>query len=125
MTRALPWRIVLIAALLVVVFLAGCGGPKLVKVNGKLTQDSKPLQVSNKTLVTIMFAPVEQTGQTSPAKFDPEQGTYTVTIPTGKYRVNVVVVKEQNKPPINPPMDPNKTYEIVDDQEIDLEIGKK
>ena len=102
----------------------GCGGVKKVKVHGPVTRNGQPLKVPKTTLVTITFAPVDQsTGQTFPAKFDYDQGTYEVTVPAGDYRASVLVAPPKEAV-ISSPMSASKTYELQKDEEVTLELGK-
>jgi hypothetical protein len=104
------------------VLLAGCGGPKTAKVEGKLTWKGQALKVSRDTYVTISFGPaVEKPKQTYQAKFDPEEGTYHVTIPTGKYRVGVTVRKPDGETIISP-AERRETYDIQDNKQIELKL---
>ncbi len=126
MMRASRWRVLPLASLLLAVLLAGCGGPKMVKVKGKVTQGGQLLQVSQKTYVTITFAPVEVAegqGQTYPARFTHADGTFAVTVPAGKYRVGMLIV-EPGGQPLSSPVEASKPYEIFKDQVIDLELNR-
>jgi hypothetical protein len=91
-----------------------------------LKQDGQAFKVAETTYVTITFAPVEQKeGQrpTYPAKFKHDEGTFEVTVPTGTYRASILV-KPEGKPSLTVPVDASKTYEINEDQQIDLELPK-
>jgi hypothetical protein len=115
------------------VALASCGKQKDLKITGRLLRDGKPVvlqtEAEQKMPVTLMFIPLTQ-GQDDrryPAKFDPSTGNYEVTLPAGKYRVNIFV-PDPKRGFIPPP--PNKagnteqdgkTYELLKPQELDLE----
>ena len=118
-------RLVAAACLVLAILLGGCGGPKKVKVRGTLTRNGQPLNASTKTLVTITFAPLDQAaGQTYPAKFKHAEGAYEVTVPTGKYRVGLIVVPPDGAAPLRSPIDASKTYDIQKEQEIDLDLSE-
>jgi hypothetical protein len=120
------WRVLPALGLLLAVVLTGCGGPKIVKVKGKLTYQGQPLQVSNKTYVTITFAPVsDNAGQTHPAKFTHADATFSVSMPPGKYRVGLLVAEPGGNPPISSPIDASQTYEILKDQELVLKLDRQ
>jgi hypothetical protein len=118
-------RLVATACLVLAVLLGGCGGPKKVKVSGTVIRGGEPFKVSPKTYVTITFAPADQiSGSTYPARFNQEQGSYQVVVPPGKYRVALIAVPPDGGARIRSPIDASKTYEILKDQKIDLEIGQ-
>jgi hypothetical protein len=126
MSSATRSRIRVGTALLLAFLLTGCGGPKSVKVRGKLLAKGEPLKVSRQTYVTIIFAPVnEDVGQTHPATFNYDDGTYSVTVPEGNYKVKISVVPPDRKGPLirSSPND-EKTYDLKADQQIDLELPK-
>src|SRR4051812_16143196 len=116
MTRVFRARAVALAGFLCAIFMLGCGGPKMVKVHGTVTQDGNSIKFPDKAKApfTITFAPTESTGQTYPAKFDREQSTYQVTVPAGNYKVGIIAPDVK----VNSPMDKSKTYEVTGDQEI-------
>jgi hypothetical protein len=118
------WPVVAALSGLLAVLLAGCGGPKSVKVYGTLTRDGQPLKVSEDTYVTITLTPAEDKTQSYPAKFKHNEGTYEVAVPPGTYRASVLVVPPGGKPPLKPPADASKTYEINKDQQLDLDVPK-
>jgi hypothetical protein len=73
------------------------GGPKLIKVTGKLTYEQKPLPAGASAPV-IVFHPVVAKGQphdTYPALYQRDAGIFEVPgktgagIPEGKYRISV------------------------------------
>lgn len=85
-----------VAALLAALALvsAGCG-PKIVKVSGKLVKNGLPQTFAEEDYVTISFRPEkvdEVNGITSyAATINRPAGTYEVSLPAGKYHVNVFV----------------------------------
>jgi hypothetical protein len=107
---------------------AGCGGPSKVAITGKVTKNGQPLQVGEKTLVTVTFGPEDvKVGQTYPAKFNRQEGTYQVEIPPGKYTVNIVVAfpREPGRPPLSrPPEDAKTVYDLSEAKTLDIEIAK-
>lgn len=118
-------RMSLGAIALVSFALAGCGDARKVAVRGKLTWGGQPLQISKTTLVTITFAGAEEkTAQTYPAKFNHDDASYQVSVPTGKYRVGMLVV-EQGKSARGSPMNASPIYEIQKDEEIDLQLDRQ
>jgi hypothetical protein len=88
----------LAACLLLCLSLPSCaGGPKLIKVAGKLTYGQKPLPAGRSSPV-IVFHPVVAKGEhhdTYPALYQRDSGAYEVPgktgagIPEGKYRISV------------------------------------
>lgn len=100
----------------------GCSGePKPVTVTGRLLRNQTPLAVAPDTYVTIGFVPEPATGNTYPATFQQEDGTYSVTLPPGNYRVNVFVLPANSKAPPPPPKAGPKVYEVKGNQQLDLE----
>jgi hypothetical protein len=130
MTSTSPSRLVAGSVALLFLFQAGCGGPKQVTVRGTLIQGGQPIKVSEKTYVTVTFAPVEQgegQGQTYTAAFKHEDASFERTLPSGTYYIRVVIAPPGppgGQAPIRPLVDPTKTYEIQEDKKIDLEISK-
>jgi hypothetical protein len=85
----------LASGLLALVVAGGCSkGPPVHVVKGTLLQGGKPV-LPGKDGITMVFLPVEATGQTYPAEFNNEDGTFTVNgpdrkgIPPGKYKVTI------------------------------------
>lgn len=85
-----------IACVSIAIFLtiAGCG-PKTVTVKGRLLKNGAPQTFAEDDYVTITFRPEkvdENEGSTSyPATINRPAGTYEVTLPAGRYHVNVFV----------------------------------
>lgn len=117
-------RSALAAGVLLLVLLAGCGGPKMVTVRGKLLKGGEPYK-AKKTYVTIMFAPAEEKpGTTYPAKYDPDEGAYKITMPAGKYKVGITVGQPGDDEVYISPMTNSKVYDLNSNQELDLPVGK-
>src|SRR5579883_1190518 len=72
--------------------LIGCGGAKPITVQGMLSRGGQPVKVKADTSLMIMFARAEGeiSRTTYPAALNPEDGTYTVSLPPGKYKVGVI-----------------------------------
>src|SRR5947209_5968182 len=95
------------AVALAVLLAAGCGdgGPKMIKVTGKFLKDGQPVTYDKAAYVTLIFKPIVQmkgnnaTGSvvatSYPAKVKPDLGTYEVTLPAGKYNVNLYIPPEK------------------------------
>ncbi|WP_166829226.1 DUF3823 domain-containing protein [Thalassoroseus pseudoceratinae] len=107
-------------------FLIGCGGSGEVEVQGKLTSNGEPLQVSENGDVQVTFVQVEggsQTGHQFLASPD-DSGQYSVTLPTGEYKVAVVQLDpypdtdklegqfSQDTTPIEKTIDGSETWDI-------------
>jgi len=110
------------------VLLAGCGGPTHVTVRGSVKREGQPLKLADTTYVTITFSPAEVEGKDRPrsgypAKFTHADASYTVTVPTGKYRV-AAVIAEPGGQAFTSPVDKSKTYDLQKDEKIDLDLGK-
>src|SRR6266542_6841217 len=91
-----------------VLLVTGCGGPKTVKISGKLLKNGSPMVVSESTYVTISFVPESKQGDGSDAKsysakFDQKTGTYQVELPAGNYRVMQVIALPATKGTLNAP----------------------
>jgi hypothetical protein len=104
----------------------GCGGPAKAKITGKLTKAGQPLQVSDKTQVTLVFAPdVEKPDHTYPAWFKPADGTFEVEVPPGKYRANLVIFDHDNKTmAVIPPEFRTKIYDLTTHKTLEIDISK-
>lgn len=104
----------------------GCGGPSKAKIKGKLTKGGQPFVVNEKTQVTLTFAEdIDNAKQTYPATFKPADGTFTVEMPTGKYRARLLVFDHDKKAPL--PVSPNlskQVYELTHNQELEIDISK-
>lgn len=94
--RKLPSLVLCLA--LGVLIPACSSGPKPLKVSGQLKNNDKPYTAPKGAMVTIVFAPVVETGapfDTFPAKFNREDSSFAVAgktdqgIPPGKYRISV------------------------------------
>jgi hypothetical protein len=70
----------------------GCT-PKVVKVTGKLVRNGQVAIFPDDAYVTLQFIPVDQqAGRRSySATLNRPQGTYEVSLPTGKYRISLFV----------------------------------
>lgn len=116
-----------LGVLLIFSVLPGCGVSK-VKIHGKLTKNGQPFNVSEETLVTLMFiADIDEQNQTQtyPARFKQETGTYEIEVPPGKYQTTYVIV-EKNQAPLTAPLEMRKkTHDLTRNQELDIEIGAK
>ena len=116
------------------ILITGCGGPKIVKINGKLLKNGTPMIVSEETYVTLSFIG-ESTkennldAKTYSAKFDQKSGTYSVELPAGNYRVmQIVALPATKEGKLNAPsksVKSEKIYELTTDQELDLEASAK
>ena len=75
---------------------SGCGGSKVVKVEGKLSQGGMPIELKKSAVIQIIFYPdsADEKNVTSfPADFDRESFTYKIAaVPVGKYKVSVVLL---------------------------------
>jgi hypothetical protein len=105
----------------------GCGGPSKAKIKGKLTKGGQPFVVNDKTQVSVTFAEdIENpTKQTYSATFKPADGTFTVEVPTGKYRARLLVFDHEKKVPL--PVSANiskQVYELTHNQELEIDISK-
>ena len=110
--------------LMVLALLAGCGGEKKVKITGKLLKNGQPFTVSRDTYVTIAFIPEGETPnqKTHPAKFHRSTGAFEIELLAGKYRVNYIIVEKNKEPLPVPPEQKTKTYDLIENQELDIEI---
>src|SRR5262245_2085327 len=68
---------------------SGCGDGK-VNVRVKLIKNGQPFEPSEKTLVTVSFAP-EEGGRSYPARVKHPDGTFEFEMPAGKYKANVLI----------------------------------
>lgn len=115
-----------LCCLLLLFGLGGCG-PTKAKIKGKLTKAGQPLQVNDKTQVTLTFAPeIADAKQTTyPATFKPADGTFEVVVPAGKYKANLVIFDHARNVmvPVSPEF--RKTvYDLAEDKVIDIDIPK-
>ena len=118
--------LLMVAALFVLMFSAGCGGPSKVKISGKLTKKGQPFTTGEKTLVTLVFsAEAEGTKQTYPANVKRDEGTFQLEVPPGKYRANLIIVDyEKNAPPLIPQSVKQTIYDLSEGKEIEIDVGK-
>jgi len=76
--------------------ISGCGGIKVVKVEGKFSQGGMPIELKKSAVIQIIFYPdsTDEKNVTSyPADFDRESFTYKIAaIPVGKYKISVVLL---------------------------------
>ena len=76
--------------------LSGCGGIKVVKVEGKFSQGGMQIELKKSAVIQIIFYPdsTDEKNVTSyPADFDRESFTYKIAaVPVGKYKVSVVLL---------------------------------
>ena len=116
-------------------FVSGCGGAKVVKVEGKLSQGGMPIELKKSAVIQIIFYPdsADEKNVTSfPADFDRESFTYKIAaIPVGKYKVSVVLLDpypnndklkgafSSNKTPLSCNLQDNTVFDI------DIPISKK
>ncbi len=125
MTQAWSPRLGATVGVLLLVLLAGCGGPKMVTVRGALLYQGKPYKASEKTYVTVMFAPsTDKPGQTYPAKYTRTEGTYTVTVPAGPYKVGIIVDDKESGQFLSVPAAQSKIHDLTDDRQLDLDLAK-
>ena len=127
------------AAALVALLVSGCGGsgaPKKVKITGKFLKDGQPATYTKDTYVTLIFKPIIPMKGNNPdgtavatsysAKVQPELGTYEVTVPAGKYQVNLFIPPPPNAPPGSVPSptadNQGKIYDLNADQTLDLPV---
>lgn len=103
----LPRKLILGAAALVV-FICGCSGQGLVRVKGQLLYNEKPLEVSEKAGISIMFIKLEAGDKPAmypAAPLDRDDATFTVPgptgrgIPPGKYRIAITQRMADDLPP--------------------------
>jgi hypothetical protein len=108
-----------VCVLVSLVVACGCGGgASKIKITGKVTDKGQPLQVSDKTQVTITFLPEEQKGQTYLAVFDRAKSTYEIELPRGQYRVNILIFGPEKRP-----TEPGKeVHDLQASRELDLEL---
>src|SRR5262249_36819434 len=99
----------------------------------------EPLKVSEEPLaasppVTLSFIPAAAAGDTKnlkatsySAKFDQQRGTYTVELPPGQYRTMIILALPAGPGKLNPqpPLRPEKQYDLTRDQELDIEVPAK
>jgi hypothetical protein len=75
---------------------SGCGGPVLVKAEGTLLQNGKPLSLSRTGTAQVIFVPDVPPGTpytTYPADFTRDTGAFVVnSMPRGKYRVTIALL---------------------------------
>jgi hypothetical protein len=127
-----PCRRIVLGLALLAFLLPGCGGPKVVKVQGKLFKNKKPLTFSPTTYVTLSFIPAgpevakEQISSHS-AKFDHKTGAYSVSLPPGTYRVMVVIAppgapSAEGKLNAPRPIKLDRRFEVTQDQDLDIEV---
>ena len=124
------WRTLLGLALLAFA-VSGCGA-KIVKINGELRKDGKPMIVSQDTYVTLSFIPVAANAESQlnsyNAKFDQKSGTYTVELPPGSYRTKLIIVPPSKSGGLSAPprpIDSDKTYDLTKNQKLDIEVPVK
>ena len=76
--------------------ISGCGGIKVVKVEGKFSQGGMQIELKKSAVIQIIFYPdsTDEKNVTSyPADFDRESFTYKIAaVPVGKYKVSVVLL---------------------------------
>jgi hypothetical protein len=110
--------------------ITGCG-PSKVKISGKLLKSGQPMVVSEDTYVTLSFIPENksaETGATSySAKFDQKSGSYTVELPSGKYRTLLVIAlpgqnKSKGKVNVGPSVKSEQVHELTKSKQLDIEV---
>src|SRR4051794_37999145 len=96
----------------------GCSGElKPVKITGRLVRNGLPIQISEQTLVTIIFTPAAG-GNDYNARLDRATGVYGVKVPPGTYRVKLLLA-DYSRPGAAPVKTaPPKEYELTKDQEL-------
>lgn len=115
--------------------ISGCGGIKVVKVEGKFSQGGMPIELKKSAVIQIIFYPdsTDEKNVTSfPADFDRESFTYKIAaIPVGKYKVSVVLLDpypnndklkgaySSKKSPLSCNLEDNTVFDI------DIPISKK
>jgi len=115
--------------------ISGCGGIKVVKVEGKFSQGGMPIELKKSAVIQIIFYPdsTDEKNVTSfPADFDRESFTYKIAaVPVGKYKVSVVLLDpypnndklkgaySSKKTPLNCNLQDNTVFDI------DIPISKK
>ena len=113
--------------LLIICFL-GCGGNKVVKVEGKFSVAGETVELKKTSVIQIIFYPDSSDSKnvtSFPADFDSSSFIYKINaIPVGKYKVSVVYLDPYpsndklqgaygpNKTPINIELTGNKTFDI-------------
>lgn len=121
--------------LFAILLVSGCGGAKVVKVEGKLSQGGMPIELKKSAVIQIIFYPdsADEKNVTSfPADFDRESFTYKIAaVPVGKYKVSVVLLDpypnydklkgaySSKKTPINCNLQENTVFDI------DILVSKK
>src|SRR5262245_21711719 len=111
--------------------LQGCGKSSI-EITGKLTKNGGPLP-SGQPMITLSFAPEEttkhgtmDTKQTYPTILNRETGEFSVELPPGKYKVNVLMFDSRSSPPKILPSNPPFTKQVFDltsAQSLQLDLG--
>ena len=88
------------AAVCVIIFASGCGGPGLCTVTGKITSKSKPVCTGAINLLA-------ENGEYFSGGID-QEGNYTlINVPTGTFKVAVISDKPAGPPPMSIKRNPN------------------
>jgi hypothetical protein len=123
-TLLAPGRQVLSLAL-VCLALTGCGSK--VEISGSLTKKGQPFQPPEKVKVNLVFVPEKEgAGPSVPAAFAGDQGTYSVQLPAGHYRAQLILVDITRPPPNQIHVRPEfskAVHDLTASKTLDLEIG--
>jgi hypothetical protein len=104
--------------------LPGCGGSaNRVKITGKFVKNGQPFEVSKGTYVTLTFADSEKDGSYI-ANYSHASGTYEVTVPPGKYRLQYHI-QEKAQQALTPPKDKVQTIEVTGAAVVDIVIASQ
>jgi hypothetical protein len=114
--------------------IAGCG-PSKVKITGKILRNGAPVtyseaEVEKMTMPAGLRFITAQGGQSYPAKFVFADGTYSVELPAGKYRVNVFIPPKNfdpgkpgsMPPPVSGRDGEGEVFDLSSSQVLDLNI---
>jgi hypothetical protein len=119
-------RYCVFATVLGMLVLSGCGGVSNVEVKGLLMKKGSPYQPPAKTQVTLVFKPeIVDSEQTYIASYSIATGIYTVELPPGKYRTNLLLVDHNTRPGIPKKVRPEFSqtiHEIKGATTLDLDI---
>ena len=92
MTVARALNVLVLTVLSALTGCAGSGGDEGFEVKGRLTQDGQPIQVSDQGTLALNFYEVTDAGKVGMNSYPghtTKDGTFTATLPAGKYQVAV------------------------------------
>ena len=115
-----------VALLTIVLTAAGCGPPAKLRISGQLTKKGQPFQPPPKMMVSIVFLPEKKESERScHAQFNYQNGTYTVEVPPGQYKTNLILSDKTKTPSVTVKISPEfskKVYELTTSKTLDLEM---